>query len=43
MGWAITGMGDLIQTFTLTDLKGTGHLEDLGVDGSIILKCILKK
>jgi hypothetical protein len=22
---------------------GTDHLEDLGVDGSIILKCVIKK
>jgi hypothetical protein len=27
----------------LENLKGTDHLEDLGVDGRIILECILAK
>jgi hypothetical protein len=29
--------------FCCGNQKGIGHLEDLGVDGKIILKCILKK
>jgi hypothetical protein len=29
-------------TYRLEDLKGRGHLEDLGVYGKIILKLILK-
>jgi len=29
--------------FSWGDLRGKGHLEDLGIDGRIILKCIFKK
>jgi hypothetical protein len=29
--------------FCLTSLKGMHHSEDLGVDGRIILKCILRQ
>jgi hypothetical protein len=29
--------------FSLGEVRGRDHLEDLGVDGSIILKCIFKK
>jgi hypothetical protein len=43
MDWATRGMGDLTQTFKFTDLKRTGHLQDLDADGSIILKRMIKK
>jgi len=29
--------------FWLENLKGRGHSEDLGVDGGIVLECILGK
>jgi hypothetical protein len=31
------------KNFKLDNLKGRDHLGDLGVDGGLILKCILKE
>jgi hypothetical protein len=33
----------MLTKFWLESLKGRDHSEDLDVDGSIILKCILRK
>jgi hypothetical protein len=41
---AIALMGEARNTrFCSKSLTGRDHLEDLGVDGRIILQCILKK
>jgi hypothetical protein len=34
---------DICVQIWLESLKGRDHLEDLGIDGQIILKCILGK
>jgi hypothetical protein len=39
----ILGRGVAHRGFCCGNQKGTDHLEDIGVDGKIILKCILKK
>jgi hypothetical protein len=38
-------MGEMRNVYKiwLGSLKGTDHLEDLGINGRIILKCILQK
>ena len=41
--WHIWGRGDVNKGFGGGDLKERDHLEDLGVDGNIILKRIFKK
>jgi hypothetical protein len=39
-----TNEGEEVRTgFWWGNLRVSGHLEDLGVDGSVILKCIFKK
>jgi len=48
MRWAervahVVGRGEMHTGFCWEDLKERDHLEDLGVDGRIILKWILKK
>jgi hypothetical protein len=47
MRWAryVEQMGDMTKLYTtlVEKLKGTDHLEDLGVKGSTILKWILNK
>jgi hypothetical protein len=37
------GRGDVQTRFWWENLRKEDHLEDPGVDGSIILKCILQK
>jgi hypothetical protein len=37
------GNGKLHTGFWLGDLRKRRHLEDLGIDGRIILKCVFKK
>jgi hypothetical protein len=37
------GNGGLLTGFWLGDLRKRRHLEDLGKDGRIILKCVFKK
>ena len=37
------GTGELHTGFWWGDLRGGDHLEDLGIDGRIILKRIIKK
>jgi hypothetical protein len=32
-----------VYNFLSEDLKGRGHLEDIGIDGSVILWCVLWK
>ena len=34
---------ECIQGFWREDLRERGHLEDEGIDGRIILKCVFKK
>jgi hypothetical protein len=38
-------MGEMINAYIILigNPKGRDHLEDLGIDGRIILKCILDK
>jgi len=46
MRWAghVTHMGGKVNVFkVLKELKVGDHLEDLGVDGGLVLKWILKK
>ena len=37
------GTGEVYTGFCWGNLMETGHLEGLGVDGNIILRCIIKK
>jgi len=41
--WNLHGGGRKFAEFQLENVKGTEHLEDLGVDGRIILELILQK
>jgi hypothetical protein len=41
--WLAWGRGELHTGFWLLNLREGGHVEDLGVGGSIILEEILKK
>jgi uncharacterized protein YjcR len=41
--WQVWGRREMHATFWWGNLKFQDLLENLGVDGSIILKCILKK
>ena len=41
VGWG--GVGKMLTRLWYGDLSETGHFEDLGIDGGIILKWILKK
>jgi len=41
--WHVWGTGEVHTGFWLGDLRETDQLEDLGIDGRTILKCILKK
>jgi hypothetical protein len=41
--WHIWGTGELHKGFWWGDLRRGDHLEDLGVDGRVILKWIFKK
>ena len=41
--WQIWGAGEVRIGFWWGDLRERNHFEDLGVDGSIVLKWILKK
>jgi hypothetical protein len=44
MGGAYSTCGKEVHTvFCLEELKGRDHLEDLGVDGKVILECMLEK
>jgi hypothetical protein len=37
------GRYEMHTEFQSKNLKGRDHLEDLSIDGSVILKCVLKK
>jgi hypothetical protein len=41
--WQVLGRGEVYTGLCWGNLKEIDHLEDLGVDGKIIVKCILKK
>ena len=41
--WHVWGTGEVRTGFWWEDLRERDHLEDLGVDGRIILKRIFKK
>jgi hypothetical protein len=41
--WHVWGRRKILTGFWWENLKGRKHLEDLGEDERIILKCILKK
>ena len=41
--WHVWREGDMHTGVWWGDLRERGHLEDISVDGRIILKCILKK
>jgi hypothetical protein len=41
--WLVWGKREMHTEFWLVNLKERDHLEELGTDGRIILKCILKK
>ena len=43
MGKACSTYGRGAYRFLLGNLRERGHFEDLGIDGRIILKCILQK
>jgi hypothetical protein len=45
LGEDIAHMGETrnVVTFWLENMKGREHVEDLGVDGRIILECVLEK
>jgi hypothetical protein len=40
--WHVWETGDVHAGFSWGDLRGSNHLENLGVDGRIILKWIFK-
>jgi hypothetical protein len=40
--WHLSETGQMHTGFRSGDLRERDHLEDLGVDGRIILECILK-
>jgi len=41
--WHVWGTGDVQTEFWWRNMTERGHLEDLGVDGKIMLKCSFKK
>jgi len=41
--WRVWGEKDMLAKFCWGSLRGKDNLEDVGVDGRIILKCALKK
>jgi hypothetical protein len=41
--WLVWGKREMHTGFWLVDLKERDHLEELGTDGRILLKCVLKK
>ena len=41
--WHVWGTGEVHMGVWWGDLTEEAHLEDLGVDGRIILKCMFKK
>jgi diadenosine tetraphosphatase ApaH/serine/threonine PP2A family protein phosphatase len=41
--WLVCERGEMHREFWWGNLKPRGYLEDLGVDGRIILKCMLKE
>ena len=41
--WHVPGREEVRTGFWWGDLRGRGHLEDLGIDRKIILKWILRK
>jgi hypothetical protein len=45
MRWVghVARIGERRGTYAWGNLRKRGHLEDLGADGRVILKCILKK
>jgi hypothetical protein len=41
--WLVWGKREMHTGFWLVNLKERDHLEELGTDGRIVLKCVLKK
>jgi hypothetical protein len=41
--WHVWGRGELYRGFWWENMKERGHVEDLGIDGRILLKCMLRK
>jgi hypothetical protein len=41
--WHLRGTREVLTGFRWGDLKESDHLEDVGIDGSIIIKWIFKK
>jgi hypothetical protein len=41
--WYVWGEGELLTEFRCGNHKEREHLENLGLDGKILLKCISKK
>ena len=41
--WHVSGRSEMYTGFWCGNLKERDHLEELGVDGSIILESVLKK
>jgi len=41
--WLVWGKREIHRGFWLVNLKERDHLEELGTDGRIGLKCVLKK